>query len=436
MKPVLKPLCAALGAAGVLAGVSGGAWASGFQLMEQNASQLGNAYAGTAAAAEDASTIFFNPAGMSYLKGRDLAVSLNAIKTSAKFSNAGSSYTVGGAPLPPGVIPAPGLPPLIGDGGDAGDLALLPAVYYAHAIDSKWSLGISVNAPFGLKTEYDAPWIGAFQGIKSELLTMAITPTVSYKAAPDLSIGFGIRAQKADATLTNLGGTGGVTQLEGDDWGYGFSLGILWQATPATRLGAAYQSRINYTLEGDVTGTDILAATGGATAILPVTADLTLPDILTFSAAHQLNSKWDILADIAWTNWSKFQELRVVGPTGATLTFVPQNWDDTWRFALGANYKYNSQWKFRFGVAYDQTPTSDQFRTVRIPDEDRIWVAVGVQYKLSPNSVLDVGYSHIFVDDPKINKTETLGAGPVGTRVLGEYDADVNIFGVQFSHSF
>jgi long-chain fatty acid transport protein len=343
---------------------------------------------------------------------------------------------VGGAPLPPGVVPSPLLPPLVGDGGDAGGWALLPAVYYAHAIDSKWSLGISVNAPFGLKTEYDVPWIGAFQAIKSELVTMAITPTVSYKATPDVSLGFGIRAQKADATLTNLGGTGGVTQLEGDDWGYGFSLGILWQATPATRLGAAYQSRIDYTLEGDVTGTDILAATAGASAILPVTADLKLPDILTFSVAHQLNSKWDVLADIAWTNWSQFQEIRVVGPTGATLSVVPQNWDDTWRFALGANYKYNSQWKFRFGVAYDQTPTSDQFRTARVPDEDRIWVAVGVQYKLSPNSVLDVGYSHIFVDDPKINKTETLGAGPVGTRLLGEYDADVNIFGVQFSHSF
>ncbi len=434
MKPVLKPLCAALGAAGVLAGASGGAWASGFQLLEQNASQLGNAYAGTAAAAEDASTIYFNPAGMAFLKGRDFAFSLNAIKPKAEFQDRGSSYTTGtGVPLPVGFTP-PGLPPLAGNGGDAGDWALLPALYYAHAIDNKWSLGMSINAPFGLKTEYDTPWVGQFQGIKSELKTLAITPTVSYKASPDFSIGFGLRAQKADAELTNQGFTGSVTKLEGDDWGYGFSLGVLWQATPATRLGAAYQSRISYTIEGDVQGSDILAATGGATSILSAKADVTLPDILTFSAAHQLNSKWDLLADIAWTNWSQFEELRVIGPTGATLSLTPENWDDTWRFAVGANYKHSDRIKLRFGVAYDETPVSDQFRTVRIPDESRWWLAIGVQYKLAPNSAIDVGYTHIFVDDPVINKTEANGL--VGTRVVGEYDSSVDVIGVQFSHSF
>ncbi|HSO05600.1 MAG TPA: porin [Pelomicrobium sp.] len=434
MKPVLKPLCAALGAAGILAGASGGAWASGFQLLEQNASQLGNAYSGTAAAAEDASTIYFNPAGMAYLKGRDFAFSLNAIKPSSKFSDRGSSYATPAGPLPVGVTP-PGLPPLAGNGGDAGDWALLPAIYYAHAIDTKWSLGIGINAPFGLKTEYDTPWVGQFQGIKSELKTLAITPTVSYKASPDFAIGFGLRAQKADAELTNQGFTGSVTKLEGDDWGYGFSLGVLWQATPATRVGAAYQSRISYDIQGDVQGSDILAATGGATSILGATADLTLPDILTFSVAHELNPKWDLLADIAWTNWSEFEELRVIGPTGATLTVTPQNWDDTWRFAVGANYKYSSALKFRFGVAYDETPTSDAFRTVRIPDESRWWLAIGVQYKMSPNSAIDVGYTHIFVDDPKIDKTELTPAG-IGTRVVGEYDASVDVIGVQFSHSF
>lgn len=424
MKPVLKPLCAAVGAAGMLVGVSGGAWASGFQLMEQNASQLGNAYAGTAAAAEDASTIYFNPAGMSRLKGRDFAVSLNAIRPSSEFENRGSTLTNNGVAIPG----------LTGDnGGDAGDWALLPAIYYAHAIDNKWSLGISVNAPFGLKTDYDAGFIGRFQGLKSELETLAITPTVSYKVNDQLALGVGVRAQRADATLTSATSPllpGAVNTLEGDDWGFGFSLGVLYQATPNTRLGASYQSSIDYTLEGT------LVSPGVPGGVIPVTADLELPDIATVSVVHQLNPQWELLADVAWTNWSKFRELRVVGPTGATVSQVPQNWDDTWRFALGANYRYNDKLKFRVGVAFDETPTSDEFRTVRIPDEDRIWLAFGVQYKVTPNGTLDIGYVHIFVDDPRINKKETLGAGPTGTRVVGEVDADVNIIGVQYSHSF
>lgn len=424
MKYQLKPLCLALGMAGVLAGVSGGAAASGFQLLEQNSSGLGNAYAGTAASAEDASTIYFNPAGMSFLNGRDFAVSLSAIKPSSKFSNNGSQTT-----------PVAGLFPLgTGTGGDAGDWALLPALYYAHAINSNLSLGLSVNAPFGLKTEYDADWIGRFQAIKSELKTIAITPTVAYRFTPTTSVGLGIRAQKADAELTSATSPlapGAQNKLEGDDWGWGFSLGILSQVTPGTRIGAAYQSQVKHEVKGTLTSVGL---PGGSA---PAKADVTLPDILTVSLAHQLNRKWELLADVAWTNWSKFQELRVVNAsTGALLSLTPENWDDTWRVALGANYQYSGQWKLRFGVAYDETPVSDQFRTARIPDESRVWLAVGAQYKLTPKSAIDFGYAHLFVKDGSIDKTETLGAGPSGTRLRGDYDNRVDIIGVQYSHSF
>jgi long-chain fatty acid transport protein len=433
----LKPLCVALGMAGLLSGVSGAATASGFQLLEQNASQLGNAYAGTAAAAEDASTIYFNPAGMSFLSsGRELTVSLNAIKPTAKFSNGGSVYTSGsGAPFPLGFTP-PGFPPLVGNGGDAGDWAFLPAIYYAHAVDSQWSIGIGINAPFGLKTDYESPWAGAFQGVLSKLETLAITPTVSIKVNPDFAVGFGIRAQKAKATLTSIGFSRTGTELTGDDWGYGGSLGFLWQVTPATRIGASYQTQITYQLQGNVQGGDIFASTGGRSAILPVTADLTLPDIATVSVAHELNSKWDLLGDIAWTNWQDFQQLAVVGPTGSVVAYTPENWQNTWRFAAGTNYKYTDKMKFRFGVAYDQTPVQDQFRTVRIPDGDRWWLAIGLQYQVTPNGKVDVGYSHIFINNPSINKTEANPVAGLGTRVTGNYDSSVDIIGVQYSQSF
>lgn len=413
MRKEKKPMWAALGVLGLLAGFSGGAAGAGFQLLEQNASGLGNAYAGTAAAVEDASTVFFNPAGMSALKGRDLAVSINAIRPSAKFSDRGSSTT---GPVPLGSNP----------GGDAGDWSFAPALYYVHALSQDWTVGVSVNAPFGLKTQYDPSWIGRFQAIKSELRTAAITPTLSYRINLSTSVGLGIRAQKAEAELTNAT-LAGIAQVEGDDWGYGVSLGLLHQPTPATRLGLAYQSQIEHKLEGDLR----LAGT-----VTPVRAEVTLPDIVTFSIVHQLAPRWELLSDIAWTNWSKFKRLDIVRKSdGAIVSSTPENWEDSWRFALGVNYRYSQGWKLRAGVAYDQTPVRDDFRTARIPDERRFWVAIGVQYKPLPNSALDIGYAHLFVKDPSIHRTEPLP--PAFTTTLrGEYDNKVDIVGVQLSHTF
>lgn len=423
MEKNTTPLWAGLGVVGLLAGFAGGATAAGFQLLEQNASGLGNAYAGTAAAAEDASTVYFNPAGMSALKGRDLAVSVNAIRPSAKFNNQGSSTT----------FP---VPTILGtnNGGDAGDWALLPALYYAHGLNPDWTVGLGINAPFGLKTEYDPDWIGRFQGIKSELTTIAITPTVSYRINTTTSVGLGLRAQRADAELTTavnpLDPTGAQqAKVEGDDWGFGFSLGILHQLTPSTRLGLAYQSQIEHKVKGNLT------SPAGTT---PAKAEVTLPDIVTLSFVHQLNPRWELLGDVAWTNWSKFDRLDIVNrDTGALLSSTPENWDDSWRFALGVNYRHSQAWKLRAGVAYDETPVPDAFRTVRIPDESRYWVAIGAQYRFAPGTAIDVGYAHLFVRDSSINKTEPIpGAPAFTTTVRGEYDNKVDIIGVQLSHTF
>lgn len=425
MKRNLKLVCLALGGAGMLAGWSGGAVASGFQLMEQNASGLGNAYAGTAAAAEDASTIYFNPAGMVLLKGRNLAVSGNLIHTSSEFRDRGSSFTP---------IPNFGVGPLTGnDGDDGGGLAFLPATYYSHAITNDLALGVSVNSPFGLKTDFDPGFIGRFQGIKSQLTVIAITPTVAYRVHETFSVGAGFRAQKASARLTSAASPllpNSFNNLTGNDWGFGLSAGAMWQPLASTRFGVAYQSQVRHEIEGSL----VSSVPGVST---PAMADVKLPDSLTFSALHQIGPKWEVLADVAWTNWSKFQELRVKsGVTGGTVSVTPENWDDTVRVSLGANYKPASNWKIRVGVAYDETPTSNRFRTVRIPDEDRLWLAFGVQYKLTPKATIDVGYAHLFVDDSKIDKTELLGAGPVGTRIVGEFDNSVNIFGAQLSYNF
>ncbi len=388
---------------------SGAASASGFQLLEQNASGLGNAYAGSAAVAEDASTIFFNPAGLTALpQGKNLVLAGSAIKPSAKFSDSGLSRNGGGL-----IGATPTDFTSTGTGGDAGSLAFVPAAYFAMSLDSKWTVGLGVNAPFGMKTEYQDGWMGRFQGIKSDLKTLNINPTVAYKASDTVSLGFGLDYQKIDATLTKAvnysaiiaaapapggavaAGTAGVTNggnvegrqmLTGNDAAWGFNLGATFTLSERTRLGLAYRSAIKYQLSGTQTVTHPVvpgagAAVAGANAVIAnypntltqaATVDIKMPDTFTTSVVQKLDDKWEMLGDLSWTGWSKIQEIRVnFTAPGSTPDVTTWKLKDTWRVAFGGTYRYTDAMKFRFGVAYDQSPVPDTYRTVRLPDADR-----------------------------------------------------------------
>jgi long-chain fatty acid transport protein len=392
----------------VLAGCTHLVHAAGFALIEQNASGLGNAYAGQAAAATDASTIFFNPAGMTMLPDRQLVVVGHLIKPQAEFSGTVSPSFIGG-----------------GDGGDAGGLAFVPNAYFAARVTPDVVLGVGMNAPFGLKTEYDSTWKGRTQAIKSEVKTINVNPSIAWKASDSLSLGAGVSIQYIEATLTNAASTGVppvVGTVEGDDYGWGFNLGALWELNEATRIGVAYRSEIESTLEGDLSF-NVLPT------VIPVTADVTLPDSASVSLFHKLSAQWELLADVTWMGWSDFEELRIVRAVGTPLV-TPENWDDSFRYSLGANYHHSEKLTLRGGVAFDETPVSDAYRTARIPDEDRTWIAFGAQYRLSDRSALDFGYAHLFVKDADIDKLE----GPV--RLTGTYDSSVDILSAQYTHSF
>ena len=405
-----RSIAVSLCAVGVIG--STGAQAAGFQLLEQNASGLGNAYAGSAAIAEDASTIFFNPAGMTRLKGGNLVGAINAIKPSAEFQNSVSNPALG-----------------FNTGGDAGSWAFVPNLYYAHAIHPDWSVGLAINSPFGLKTQYDAGWIGRLQGVDSSLKTIAITPSVAYRINEMFSVGAGVTAQYADAQLTSaagLGPLGPIAKATGSDWGVGWNAGVLVQPLSNFRMGLSYRSSISESLEGTFTSPGRIS-TGDR-------ADLRTPATTTLSAVLDLDSQWQLLADIGWTQWSSFQSLTIINTvTGGALARTVENWRDTWRFAGGVNYRFSEQWKFRAGVAYDQSPVSDEHRTVRIPDSDRTWLAIGVQYQLAPQTAIDVGYAHVFFSSAPINQTF-----PVGSRlnVTGSFDDSVDIIGMQFTQGF
>jgi long-chain fatty acid transport protein len=401
--------------AGALLAMSGTATASGFALIEQSASGLGNAYAGGAASAEDASTVFFNPAGMSNVKGSQFVAALHAIKPSAKFSNNGSFAALG-----------------TDNGGDAGSLALVPNFYYVADINEQWKYGVGVNSPFGLKTEYTSTWVGRNLAIKSDLMTLNINPSVSYKMSDMVSLGFGIDAQYASAELTKAGGALGEVKVTGNDWAYGWNIGTLIQVNQELRIGASYRSSIKHTLKGDVSFSSAPAYNGAGSA------DLEVPASFSLSFVDAISPQWDVMGDITWTQWSSFKNLDVIRTSGTTfpgeptpLSHTPENWTDTYRYSLGASHRYNDTWKVRIGVAYDRAPVSDIDRTPRIPDNDRTWLALGGQYRISAASMLDFGYAHLYVKESTLDQTVQ-----PGVKVIGNYQNSVDILSVQYAYSY
>ena len=433
----------ALAVASTLGGASTLASAAGFALIEQSASGMGNAFAGAAATAEDASTVFYNPAGMSRLEGKQITVGGHLIDLSAKFSDAGSTK--------PAALAAG---PLGGNGGDAGGLSVVPNIYFVMPIGDRVNFGLGINAPFGLVTEYDDNWVGRFQGIKSDLKAVNINPSVSFKVNDAFSVGAGINYQRMDAELTNavvlappvFGGLAeGRAKLKADDDGWGWNVGAMWQLTPATRVGVAYRSKIDYTLEGDITVTQ---ASNGAVVPLatgPAKADITLPDSFSLSLSHQWNDQWQFLGDVTFTKWSTIQTIDIKdGNNGSVRDRLTLNFDDAWRYSIGANYKLNEAWTLKGGLAYDQSPVKDATsRTVRLPDNDRTWVSIGAAVKIMQSGKLDFGYSHLFIKNADINfsrgqfnpGTTTVNPATV-SNVQGTYKGSVDIFSVQYTLSF
>lgn len=439
------------------------ACAAGFQLFEQNASGLGNAFAGQSARADDASTIFFNPAGLAYIPGRQLVGSLDLVRTSGSFHDTGSCppYVGAGAgttACPPAAVAFLGHP-LGNDGGDAGDVGALPAFYLSwETMPKQLWLGIGVNAPFGLKTEWDEGWIGRFHAVKSKVITVNINPTVAWKINETVSVGGGFSAQRFDTTLSNSvsysaalagagvrfpGGSEGLAEVNGDDWGWGWNIGAMFNVLPTTRIGMSYRSTVKHDVSGDVHFSNRPAVLAAAPAVADgdVKATIKLPDTWSLGISHQLNPKIELLADYTWTGWDSIRDLtikRSSGPlSGRTLASTPLNFKNTWRVAFGSNYQMNDAWKLRAGIAYDNGNTSDEFRTPRLPDSDRIWFALGAQWKVAPDTVIDFGYAYIHVKDTssRLPNQETPTSTPHGSLV-GDYEADAQVLGAQVRWSF
>lgn len=443
-------------------GTGAAAMASGFILIEQSVKGLGNAFAGGCAAAEDATTVYFNPAGLTRFEGHQLTAGAHIVMPSAKFKNEGSTHALQFMT---------DVPLLGGDGGDGGVTGVVPNLYYSYTMDNDLAFGLGINAPFGLSTKYPKDWVGRYHAVESELMSLNINPSIAFKLpyewGVDLSLGFGVSAQYIDAKLTNAidfglldasgafppipaNGLGltpqmsdGSVELKGNGWAYGFNVGVLLEISEGSRIGLAYRSGFKHEVDGTARFdtppelAPVEEATGYFTDC-DVTAAVDLPDFASLSAYQQVTDKWAVMGDITWTHWATFEELRFKFSNGQPDGFTTENWKDTWRFAGGAKFMPTEQWTARAGIAYDPTPIPDEMhRTPRIPGEDRFWLSVGGGFKLSERFEIDAAYAHLFVADPKIDKSEmTLGEDLTRGGLKGTYSASVDIISAQLSFYF
>ena len=402
--------------------------AAAFQLNESSASGLGTAFAGGAAAAEDATILWSNAAGMSRIRELQVVGAIHLIKPSIKFRNESSVAAT---------LPAP--QPLGGEGGDAGGVNVVPNLYFIAPIGPQWSVGLGLNSPFGLVTEYDGDWIGRFQAIKSSIKTINVNPAVAWKPMPRVSVGLGLNYQRIDAEFTNkippaaISGLDSTAVVEGADSAWGWNAGVLWALDDKTRAGAHYRSSIDYHITGTVKSSNpVIAAAFNS----DITSDVKLPAILNLSYFATLNERWDVMADAQWTQWSTIQTLSFVRASGTVLSSTPENFKDTWKIAIGTHYRYNSAWLLRGGIAFDQSPVNDVDRTPRLPDADRTWLALGAQYRVSQNVTIDAGAAYVLVKKATINNVGSAPGAPVNGRLAGHYDSNTLIASGQVTYSF
>ena len=430
--------------------------AASFQVLEQSPARLGTAFAGTATATDDATTVFFNPAGMARLERPQISGGLNLIKPDAGFSNAGSTDSFGRA--------------LMGPDDTLNNEIFVPNLFYAHPVSDRLALGIGFSVPFGLTTEYNPNWIGRYHGTRSEVALFNVNPTLSYRVNDQLSLGFGVNYQRLDATLENAvdsfaactqapgatpaacaGGFLGTAlspgqrpqdssaRIEGDDMDLTFDLSLLFELSEATRIGAIYRQGGSFTLNGhaDFNQSAACAGNAGCSAVLNtleggVYADIEIPDVVTVSISHALNRNWMLHGDVAWTGWSSIDTINIVNTTnGLTVSTLDLDYDNTMRYAFGVSYHTGNAWTWRAGVAFDEAPQTNPVKqTPRIPDEDRTWLSVGFNYSFSEHTSIDFGYAHLFADDIDINNTEQ------GNTLTGSYDAGIDIVGLQANWLF
>ncbi|WP_163577904.1 OmpP1/FadL family transporter [Halomonas faecis] len=419
------------------AAIAGQAHAGGYQVNEQSVSGQGYGHAGRSSNVNDATIVFGNPAGMSFLDRAQVTAGGTYLNVNSDIDNAEATRY----PTAVGPIAAQDV-----SGTADGDMVpgkFVPFAFYAQPVTDKLAFGFGVYAPFGSETDYEDGFVGRNLGNYTQLTVMSAQPTVSYRFNDQWSVGAGITYNRVDGELHRqvpaIVGAGPTyaeadARVEGDDDGWGYNLGVVFQPVPETTLGLTYRSKVDYTLTGDYQAT----IGGVVQSESDANLDLTTPETVNFSITQQMSDNLKLMFGASWTRWSQFDEILVTNNQGGTITREEQDYSNAWAFAAGGEYQLNPQWVLRAGVTLDNTPTSDEFRSARIPSDDRRIFSLGAGWTPTENLTLDFAYSYLTERSTSVSQ-ERVDSGP-GGDVTSTYDADykneAHGFGAQLTYRF
>ena len=426
----------------------GNAFAGGFEIREHGASGVGAATAGVAAIGEDASTVYYNPAAMMLLDESQAVFAGQLFILDLDYDSRAATDGIGGT--------------IIGSDTMTNEPVVVPSLFGVWRVSDQVRLGFGLTAPFGLVTEYDEDWVGKYNTYYSGLQTLDFNPAVAIRVTDWLSIGAGASVQYAkgerrnmldfgsicfnvsglgSGTCTALGlvpqAADGRLELTADDWGVGYNVGILLQPTPEFRVGVAYRSSIHQRLHGTAdftvpTVAEPLTAGGTLFQDSGASAEITLPERVSVSLYYELTPELALLGDVTWTAWSRFDELRIDFDNPAQPSFTEaQEWDDSFRYSIGARYQVTDQWVARIGFAYDETPIDGDLRNPGIPGNDRLVFALGAGYRLSDAMSFDAAYTYNREFEASIDQSR-----PDSGSIEGDYNNRTHILSAQLVWRF
>lgn len=420
------------------------AYSASFQLNETSASGLGRAFAGDAVIADDAAVLARNPAAMALFDKKSLSLSATYIDPGVK---------VEGISAPDILSAAYDVNELDQDG--VVPSAIIPAAYFINPINDTFAYGLAINSNYGLKSEYEKDYAAGSIGGKTDLKTINANISGSYRVNEQLSLGLGLNVVYGEAELIRHAGKvleNGITipgvglvfppvptstevvNMSGDDFGYGWNVGAVYEINSDHRIGLSYRSKVELAFEGDFTGLGTPTEDGSLT--------IDMPSIAEFSGFHQLTTQWAAHYSVMFTQWSSFEKLEAYA--GNELAFEKQeNFEDTYRFALGATYNLNQEVTLRMGVAFDQSAAVDH-RSISIPDSDRLWYSAGATYQLNDTDSVDFGISYVNGDNVVVTEEDALLAALpdalspfVGNKDWGfSSEGNALLLAVQYNKSF
>ena len=360
------------------------AFAGGLYINEFNSPSMGVAGAGAQAVANDASTAFHNPAGMTRLDSAELMGGFAFLYGGVEFE--GDADT-----------PIPG-----NDGGEAMEApAPLLTGFYVYSVTDDLKLGVSLLSLSGAALDYSDTWTGRFLVQDVELLTLSAQPVVAYRVNDWLSLGGGVNVTYAKlkyglAVPTPFRPGDGQIALDGDDVQVGFNASTLIELSPRTRLGISYQSKIDLDFSGDIAVSPIGAEAG-------VDTELTLPQFIRAGVYHELNDQFALLGTVGWDDWSALDSLFI--STEQASAQIPRNWEDTYQISGGIHYRPYDDWLLQGGITFDSSPVDAEDRTPDMPIDRQIRYAAGAEYQWAED--MNVGAALEFIDmgDAEINRT-------------------------------